>query len=158
MSTMNDLGQQVDAGLMIDAGVEPHVVLHHLVERRPLVVERQAAIAAPVERHRAAAMGDDQLQGGEILEQVAHDELHERGGIGVDVVRTGAVESGIARRAHVHHRGHVELHHLLVELVPPAVGERRCGPVAAGRVGVEIAADEPELRDAALKLLDAAVG
>src|SRR5258707_614634 len=151
------LGHEVDAGLMIDAGVEPHVVLHHLVERRPLVVERQAAVAAPVERHRAAAVGDDQLQGGEILEQVAHDELHERGGIGVDVVRAGAVKGRIARRAHVHHRGHVELHHLLVEFVPPAVGQRRRGPAAPRGSGVEVAAVATAFLDAALALTDATI-
>ena len=31
----------------------------------------------------------------EILEQVAQDELHERRGVGVDVVRAGGVEAGL---------------------------------------------------------------
>ena len=55
----------------------------------------------------------------------------------------------------MNHRGHVELDHLLVERIPPAVGERRIGPIAAGRIGVEVAADEAELVDAALELCDA---
>ena len=91
----------------------------------------------------------------EVLEEVALDELHERGGVGVDVVRAGEVEGGVAGRADVHHRRHVELDQLLVERVPPAVGERRLLPLAAGRIGVEVAADEAELVDAALELLDA---
>ena len=54
------------------------------------------------------------------------------------------------------HRRHVELDHLLVDRVPPAVGQRRRVPVAARRIGVEVAADEAELVDAALQLGDAA--
>ena len=153
----HDLGEQIDTGLVVDAGVEPHIVLHHLIERRPLVVERKTAIAPPMEWRRAAAVGNDQLQGREILEQVAHDQLHERRGIGVDVVRAGAMKGGIARRAHMDHRRDVKLDHLLIEFVPPAVGKRRRRPVAAGRIGIEIASDEAELVDTALELLDAAV-
>jgi hypothetical protein len=55
----------------------------------------------------------------------------------------------------VDHRRHVELDHLLVERIPEAVGERRRRPVSARRVGIQIAADESELVDAALQLLDA---
>ena len=84
-----------------------------------------------MKRHRAAAVRNDQFQRREILEQVTHNELHERGGIGVDVMRAGAVEARIARGADVHHRRHVELHHLLVKLVPPPVGQRWRGPVTA---------------------------
>ena len=46
------------------------------------------------------------------------------------------------------HRRHLELAELLVEQVPPAVGERRIGPVAARGIGIEIHADEAELREA----------
>ena len=53
------------------------------------------------------------------------------------------------------HRRHVQLHHLLVERVPPLVGERRVLPVAARRVRVQVAADETELLHAALQLGDA---
>jgi hypothetical protein len=40
----------------------------NLVELGPVVVERNPAEPAPVERHRTAAVRDDQLQGREILE------------------------------------------------------------------------------------------
>ena len=53
------------------------------------------------------------------------------------------------------HRGNVELHHLLVERIPPAVGERRLLPIAPRRVRIEIAADKAELLHAALELRDA---
>src|SRR6516162_5132642 len=54
----NDLEQQLDSGLMVDAGVEEHVV-QQLLERRPLHILREAAIAAPMVGHRAATMGND---------------------------------------------------------------------------------------------------
>ena len=53
------------------------------------------------------------------------------------------------------HRRDVELDHLLVDRIPEAVGERRVGPEAAGRVRVEVAADEAELVHAALELVAA---
>ena len=52
----------------------------------------------------------------------------------------------------MHHRGYVPLHHLLVDRVPPAVGQRRARPMAAGRVGVEIDGDEAVVPDTRLKL------
>ena len=52
------------------------------------------------------------------------------------------------------HRGHVELDHLGVERVPVPVGERGRGPVAPGRIRVQVAADEVQLPDAALELGD----
>ena len=119
---------------------------------RPAVVEREPAEAAPMERHRAAAMRDDQLELREILEQVGEDELHERHGVGVEIIRAGRVHRRIAAARHVHHCRHVELDHLLVERIPPLVGQRRRIEVAAGRIGIEIAADEAELFDATLEL------
>ena len=145
-------------GLVVDAGVEEHVVEQLLLQRRPLHVLRQPAVAAPVVRHRAAAVRNDELQRREILEEVRRQELHERGRVAVDVVRAGGVEVRVARRAHVDHRRHVELDHLLVERIPLAVGQRRVGPVAARRIGVQVAADEAELLDAALELGDAVRG
>ena len=122
------------------------------IELRPPVVERQAAIAAPMKRHRAAAVRDDELQRRKILEQVGEDELHERHGVGVEIVRAGGVHRRIAAAADVDHRRHVQLDHLFVERIPPFVGERRRVEVAARRIGIEIAADEAKLVDAALEL------
>ena len=126
-----------------------------LLQRRPLHVLREAAVAAPVIGHRAAAVRDDELEGGEVLEQVCRDELHEGGGVAVDVVGAGGVEVGVAGGRHVHHGRHVELHHFLVDGIPVAVGERRVLPPAAGRVRVQVAADEAQLVHAALQLGDA---
>ncbi len=98
------------------------------------------------------------LSVGKSLEEVGRQELHERRRVGVDVVRAGRVEARVARGAHVDHRRHVELDHLLVERVPPAVGQRRLLPVPARRIRVQVAADHPELVHAALELGDAALG
>src|SRR5207244_13554859 len=48
-----------------------------------------------------------------------------------------------------------ELDHLLVEGVPPLVGQRWVLPVPARRIRVQVAANEPEFLDAALELCDA---
>src|SRR6185437_9215716 len=100
-----------------------------------------AAVTAPVIGDGAAAMWDDQSQRREILEQIRHQELHEGGGVAVDVMAAGGVEDGIGSGGDVDHPGHVELDHLLIERIPPAVGERRILPVAAAWVGIEVAAD-----------------
>ena len=59
----------------------------------------------------------------------------------------------IAAAGDVDHRRHVELDHLLVERIPPLVGQRRRVEVAARRIGIEVAADEAHLH-AALELGD----
>jgi hypothetical protein len=117
---------------------------HHL--------QRHAAVAAPVVGHGAAAMRDHQAQRREILEQVALQQLHEHRGVGVQVVRAGAVEARVARGRHVDHGRHVQLAQRLVQRIPLAVGHRRAGPVAAARVRVQVAADEAHLLDAAAQL------
>src|SRR5262245_24200276 len=114
----HDLGQQLDTRQVIDAGVEEHVLEQVFLERRPLHVEREPAIATPVIGHRAAAMRNDELERREILEQVRRQELHEGGCVAIDVVRAGGVESWVAGGAHVYHRRHIQLHHLLVDRIP----------------------------------------
>ena len=66
----NHLVQQVDAGLVVDAGVEEDVA-QQLGGVRPAQPRGQAAVAAPVVGHRAAAVRDDERQRREALEQVA---------------------------------------------------------------------------------------
>ena len=95
------------------------------------------------------------LSVGKSLNRSDGQELHEGGGVAVDVVRAGGVEGGIARGAHVHHGRHVELDHLLVDRIPVAVGQRRVLPPAARRIRIEVAADEAQLVHAALELGDA---
>src|SRR4029453_4344106 len=78
---------QLDAGQGIDTGIEEYIVEQQLFQRWGLHVLPQAAGAPPGIRARAAPMRDDESQLGEILEQVRSQELHESGGIGIDVVR-----------------------------------------------------------------------
>jgi aminopeptidase N len=145
-------GQQVDAGLVVDAGVEEDVVHQMGLDRRALLPGRDPAEAPPVVRHGAAAVRDDQPQRREPAEQVAHQQLHEGGGVGVEVVRAEGVHGRVARGGDVDHGRHVELGHRLVQREPVGVGQRRRGPPRAGRVRVQVAADEPELGDAPLEL------
>ena len=98
-----------------------------------------------------------QPQRREAGEQVALDQLHEGGRVGVEVVRAERVEVGVAGGGDVDHRRHVELDQRLVQREPVRVGERRRGPVPAGRVGVEVAADEAQLLDAPAQLGDGVV-
>jgi hypothetical protein len=64
------LGQQVDARLVVDAGVKEDVVQQVVFEQRLFHFLRQPAEAAPVVRHRAAAVRNQEAQRGEILKQV----------------------------------------------------------------------------------------
>jgi len=117
-----------------------------------------AAIATPVIRHGSSTVRDDELQRGEIFEQIRLDQLHERGGVAVEVVGSGAVKVGVARHADVDHRRYVELDHPLVQRIPRFIRKRRPGPVPVGRIRIEIAADEAVFLDAPLELGDAVGG
>jgi hypothetical protein len=110
---------------MIHTGVEKHVTEEAFLERRALHVLRQSPVTAPVKRHRPAAVRDDEAERRKVPEEIGGEELHEGRGIGIDIVRAGRVKIRVARGAHVHHGGHVELDHLLVEGIPVPVGERR---------------------------------
>ena len=106
-------------------------------------------------RHGAAAVRNDEAQRREVLEQIALDQLHERGRVGVDVMRAGGVETGVAAGGDVDHGGNVVLHHLLVDRIPVAVRQRRAGPVSARRIGIEVDADEAIFLDAFFQFGDA---
>ena len=66
-----------------------------LVERRAAEPVGEAAIPTPVVGHRAAAVRDHEAERREPREQVALDELHEHGRVGVEVVRAGAWKFGL---------------------------------------------------------------
>src|SRR5688572_28355727 len=86
------LEHEIDARLVVDAGVEEDVLQQEFLERRALHVLREAAVAPPVEGHRAAPVRDDEAQRRKILEEIGGQELHERGRVGVEVVRAGGIE------------------------------------------------------------------
>ena len=159
LSVLDDLEQQVDAGLVVDARVEPDVAHDQLVELGATQVEVHAAVAAPVVRDRATAVGNDESQGRKVFEELRLlDELHERRRVGIQVVRAGLVERGITGGADVDHCWHVQLDHLFVQRVPVAVGQWRFLPVTAGRVWAQVAADKAELVDAPFQFWDAVLG
>src|SRR4026207_922292 len=64
-------------------------------------------------------------------------ELPERLRVGCEVIRAGRIHRRMGAARDVHHAGHVELDHLLVERIPPVVGQRRGVGVAARRNGDE---------------------
>ena len=138
-------GQQVDARLVVHAGVKEQVVQQMVFEQGLFQLLRQAPVAAPVVGCGAAAVRDDEFERGEILEKVALNELHDGCGVGIDVVRTRGVEAGVAAGGDVDHRGDVVLNHLFVDGVPVAVGQWGAGPVATAGVGVEVDADHAVL-------------
>ncbi|MNQ52570.1 hypothetical protein D3C85_665920 [compost metagenome] len=139
---------------MVDAGVEKHVL--HQVARQGWLTQHvgQPAVAAPVIGHGPAAVRNDQAQFRKVAEQIALQQLHEGRCVGVEVVRAGGVEAGIAGPGDVDHRRHIEFDHLLKKGIPGAVGQRRRGPVSSRGVGVEVAADEAQFVDATLQLMD----
>ena len=102
-----------------------------LLERGTLEHVGEPAVSAPVVGNGPAAVRNDEAQRGKIPEQIALDELHERRGVGVDVMRAGGVEIRIARGGDVDHRRDIQLDHLLVEGVPVPVGERWGCPMPA---------------------------
>ena len=146
-------GEEIDAGLVIDAGIEENVVLDDLDELRPSVVERNPAEAAPVERHRPAAVRDDQLERRKVLEQVGQDELHERHRIGVEVIGARRMHGRVTAARHVNHGRDIELGHFFIKRIPPLVGQGRRVEITARRIGIEVATDETHL-DAALEFAD----
>ncbi len=60
--------QQVDPGLVVDAGVEKDVAHQVLGQGRAAEHVRQPPVAAPVVGHRAPSVRDHQPQGGELGE------------------------------------------------------------------------------------------
>ena len=133
--------------LVIDAGIEEDVVpddLGRVRAARSAARCRENGPSGTARRRRRAGMIS--LSAGKSLEEIREDQLHERHRIGVEVVRARGVHRGVAAAADVDHRGHVELDELFVQRKPRAVGQRRAVEVAAGRVGVEVAARRSRAR------------
>ena len=139
-------------GLVVDTGVEVDVLQQVIRERRLLHVLGDPAEASPMIGHGAAAVRDDEPQLRKLLEEVRRQALHERGRVRVQVMRTGRVETRVAARAHVDHRGDVVLDERFVDRIPVPIGQRRRRPVSARRIRVQVDGDEPVLLDAALQL------
>lgn len=97
------LGQEIDSGLMIDASIEEYVLKKMRVESRALHFLRQPSISTPMVRHSAASMRNDDLERREVLEQISRQQLHERGGIAIDVVGACCMKIAVARSADMNH-------------------------------------------------------
>src|SRR5690606_5451591 len=130
--------QQVDAFLVVNAGVEVHVVHHQLAQWRQLEHVGQAAEASPVVGYGAAAVRNDELDGREVLAHGALHQLHEGRGVGAQVVGAGGVAGRVAAAADVDQRRYVEFHHLCVDRVPEAITQRRRVELAPGGNAVEV--------------------
>src|SRR2546421_3411670 len=59
-----DLGQQIDAGLVIDTGIEEYILQQMIPKQRLLHVLRQAAIATPMIGNGTAAVRNDEFERG----------------------------------------------------------------------------------------------
>ena len=135
----------------------------HIVERRveielaqPLVeifrVFRSAQLRAPpahLIRHRAAAVGDDQLELGKVLE---HFRIHQREDRDAFLSNEMAVErfAGILTARSVHQARDVHLNHLFIERVPVFLAHRRRLAVALAGIRVDHDADETQLVNATI--------
>src|SRR5215469_1180280 len=124
-----------------------------LREWRALHVLRKPPVAPPMIGHSAATMRDDEFQGRKITKQFRCKKLHKCTGIGIDIVGSGGVKARIARRADVYHRRYIEVDYLLIERVPPAIGQRGISPIAPRWIRIEIAANESKLGHATLEFL-----
>ena len=147
----NNLEEQVDSRLVIHARIKEYVAADHLIQRRALRILGKPAISAPVVGNRAAAMRNDESELRKIFKEIGGDELHESGCIGIDVMRSGCMEIRIAGRADVNHRRYIKLDHFFIERIPMLVRKRRSGPVAAGRIRIQIASDKAHLVHASLE-------
>src|SRR5437899_11055934 len=133
---------------MCDAGIEVELGLNHLIVWRRRGILCQTTIPPPMIGYGAATVRDDEADRGEIPEEIGCDELHECGGIRVNVVGAGSMEIGITGGADVNHCWHVELDHFLVERIPMLVGQRWGIPIASRWIRIQIAANKTQLLDA----------
>src|SRR6266404_2689051 len=92
----DDLQQQLNSGKVVDAGIEKDIVPYEIDQERPIHILGQTAIAAPVVRHSAAAVWNDESKSRKILEEIGRQKLHESGGVGIDVMGAGRVEIRVA--------------------------------------------------------------
>ncbi|MNI46312.1 hypothetical protein D3C73_1007690 [compost metagenome] len=122
---IDDLEQEIDARLMIDAGIEKHVLHHMLAKRRALEHIRQPAVTSPVIRNSATTVRNYEAQIRKVLEQVTFKKLHERYSVGSDVISAGRVHGTIAATRHMDHCRYVEFNHFFKERIPGAVGQGR---------------------------------
>ena len=96
-----------------------------VLEQRFFQLLRQASETAPVVRHCATAVGNEELQGRKVFEQVTRQALHKGGGVCIQIMRARGVEACIATGRDVHHGGYVVLHHFFVDGVPRFIAQRR---------------------------------
>src|SRR5436309_229139 len=128
------LEQEVDAGLVIDARVEEHVVQQVVLQQRLLEILGDAAVAAPVVRDRAAAEVMGKERGPAMDQVVAHLRPVQARGRVADVVP----HAGGPRREdrHVGPALALELELGLVDRLPDLISADADGALRAGARGV----------------------
>ena len=108
----------------------------------------EATEAPPVVGHCATAMRNEEFECGEIFEQIAFEQLHERGGVRIQIMRASGVKAGVAARAHMDHRRQIVFDHLFVDGIPLLMGQGRGSPVATAGIRIEVDAHSAIFLDA----------
>src|SRR4051794_2158945 len=93
---VNHFGEQVHAGLMVNAGVEKNVVHDVTLQIRLSEHVGEPAVTTPVIRYGATAMRDDKAESRKIPEQIALDQLHEGDSIRSYVISAGRMQGRVA--------------------------------------------------------------
>src|SRR5580700_10227431 len=99
-----------------------------------------------------SAMGNYELQGGEDIEQIRKEKLHEGCRVSIDIMGSRGVKDWIATCRDVHHCRNVKFHHRLIKRIPPGISQRRLFPVSAGGIRVQIKSHKTKVLNTSFEL------
>ena len=147
------LEQQLQRLLVVEAGVVVEV-LHVAVERLfPVRAAHPGPPAPYLVGDRAAAVAHDDLEPREVVEHRRPGERQDADALLRDEVVVERLAQVLAA-CRMDQRGYVLLLHLLVERIPVLLAHRRRGVLPLARVRIDHDADEPQVVDAAVDLLE----
>src|SRR6266542_4352500 len=148
-----DAKQQLQRLNVVKRAVEVEL-LQPLIEVLGVVGAAQLRAPAPdLIRHRAAAMGNDQFQFGKVFEDVGIDQRQDRDALLGDEVAAKRLARIFATRP-VNQTGNIHFHHLLVKRIPVFRAHGWRLPVAFARIRIDHDADEAQVVDAAIDLVE----